>query len=296
MEMTAVELAKNLNAFNNVLFDDVPHTYTFKKEKMISVTKIIQDFENEFDSEVEAPLVIERHNEKYRDWFKGYSEERLSRLSEKQKYYTRYANRTVEDVLAEWHLTNIKGTSMGSIGHAFMEQLVNNRILKDIEVDIDLDLIKDKVRFVKIQMFNFWKKFGGSRYLTIAPEFVLFDEELKLGGMIDFLGYDVVDKCFVILDWKTNKEIKTESWNHEKKLKGMFSHLDDCEFNIYSMQLNLYKYILEHNTTFKIGALRVVHFDIVNEDSTKHNYKTYELPIFNDVIMKELIEYIKNRK
>jgi hypothetical protein len=39
----------------------------------------------------------------------------------------------------------------------------------------------------------------------------------------------------------------------KNKFKSPISHLDECEFNTYSLQLNLYKYIIEKNTNLKIG-------------------------------------------
>jgi ATP-dependent exoDNAse (exonuclease V) beta subunit len=62
---------------------------------------------------------------------------------------------------------------------------------------------------------------------------------------------------YQIWDYKTNKEIKTGN-NFGNKMKNPISHLEECELNTYSLQLNLYKHLIEKNTNIKIGKCYLV--------------------------------------
>jgi len=75
--------------------------------------------------------------------------------------------------------------------------------------------------------------------------------------MIDQLFWNKKTNQIQIWDWKTNKAINMKS-DYGNKFKKPISHLDECEFNTYSLQTSLYKYIIEKNTNLKIGDLYFV--------------------------------------
>ncbi len=55
---------------------------------------------------------------------------------------------------------------------------------------------------------------------------------------------------------------------YRKRMKAPINFLHDCEFEAYSIQLNLYKYIIEKNTNIKIGKLWLIH---IHEEQEKYN-------------------------
>jgi hypothetical protein len=79
-------------------------------------------------------------------------------------------------------------------------------------------------------------------------EWSIFRKELNLAGQLDML-YKIKDEygadtgTFALYDWKRSKEIKMEN-SYEKGL-GILSHLDHCNYVHYSIQLNIYKRLLE---------------------------------------------------
>jgi len=83
-------------------------------------------------------------------------------------------------------------------------------------------------------------------------ELVVGDEDYGLGGMVDCLFYNKKSGNLEIWDYKTNKAINDKN-DYGEKFKGPISHLDVCEVNTYSLQLSLYKHIIEKNTNLKIG-------------------------------------------
>ena len=72
------------------------------------------------------------------------------------------------------------------------------------------------------------------------------DEDVRVCGSIDMLFSDITDETnrrLFIVDWKRSKEIRTR--NMFEKGFGPCAHYDSCNHVQYSLQLNLYKYILE---------------------------------------------------
>lgn len=62
----------------------------------------------------------------------------------------------------------------------------------------------------------------------------------------------------VLLDWKRTRELKYKSFTGRDRGKGAFAHLQDCNFVHYSIQLNLYKYMLEKNYKIQDMDIAVV--------------------------------------
>ena len=125
-----------------------------------------------------------------------------------------------------------------------------------------------------------------AEYKPYRTEMKIYSEQLKIAGSIDML-YKNSDGSFSIFDWKRSKEI--QKYNMYKKFSKTESvkHLPDLNFVHYSLQLNLYKYILETNYNFKIKDLILVQLH--------PNFKNYKLYECLD-LTSELDLLIKERK
>ena len=113
--------------------------------------------------------------------------------------------------------------------------------------------------------------------LTIyRTEFLIFSEIFKITGSIDALFVNS-DGTYTICDWKRSKKIKFDSYN-EEKINKPFEHLLNCNFVQYSLQLNLYRVILEKFYKLKIRDmfLIVCHPDNENENYLKINVERME--------------------
>ena len=88
-----------------------------------------------------------------------------------------------------------------------------------------------------------------------------------LCGMVDQLFWNERYGTLEIWDWKTNTRLNMKD-DYGNKMKECLWMLDKCEFNTYSLQLNIYKKIIEKNTNLKVGRCNLVWF---NEDNP--NYK-----------------------
>ena len=88
-------------------------------------------------------------------------------------------------------------------------------------------------------------------------ELCIFHCGLRVAGQIDALFLDA-DWKLVIVDWKRVRNLRSEGFD---PLRYPLEQLPDCNFWIYSLQLNLYRYILETEYAFDVSGmyLAVVH-------------------------------------
>lgn len=86
-------------------------------------------------------------------------------------------------------------------------------------------------------------------------EEIAYSDECMIAGQVD--RRNLIGNTLNIIDWKTNKEIKRTGFRGEK-LKGALAHLDNCNFNIYSLQLSIYALLLCKMYGYNIGRLYLV--------------------------------------
>jgi ATP-dependent exoDNAse (exonuclease V) beta subunit len=90
----------------------------------------------------------------------------------------------------------------------------------------------------------------------------VFTEDFKVAGSIDIIFEGSENGKIKVYDWKNSKEIKTD--NRYEKGKEPLQHLPNCNFYHYSLQLNLYKWILEHHYDLKVEEMGLI---IVHENN-----------------------------
>ena len=119
---------------------------------------------------------------------------------------------------------------------------------------------------------------------------IVYDKESMIGCMFDILFWNIKAREFQIWDWKTNKKFDMEETS--RHFTGLLYMLEDSDLEIYSLQLAMYKLIIEKNTNIKLGKSYVVWFSHNNDNykviETK-NREYYVKTIMNDRI-KELSE------
>lgn len=232
-----------LNIFNKVKYYDEPHKYFIKDRQLISVTTLIHEYEPEFDEDYWA--------------------------NKKAKEY----NTNSDNIKYIWKFINEKGTTKGSIIHDYTENLFLNKVFpypkENIINHFGFDPIIKEYEITKNHVDRFYAD-SYDKLIPVKTELVVCDDEFGIGGMVDMLFYNVRKKEFQIWDWKTNKKF---SYNKDaiENMLGPLSIFGKCDFNIYSIQLELYKYIIEKYTTLKLGNSYLVWFSHNND-----NYKIIE--------------------
>ena len=105
-------------------------------------------------------------------------------------------------------------------------------------------------------------------------EKILWDEEEKVFGIADYIM--VKDKKVYLKDYKTNSKIDFESFK-SKRFTEPISHLEDCNFNEYSLQCSFYMWmILRNNPEFEFGQMKLEHIIFDGEepiDKIEYNVK-----------------------
>ena len=164
---------------------------------------------------------------------------------------------TQEEMLLRWKKAADDATSFGHKVHKYGENLALGEPLPTAENEKEKNYFEAMEKFFEDHLNN---------YKQIIPEAVLFDPEFKIGGTADLVAQTKDGKWFV-LDYKTNKRIKTS--NPFQKMFHPVSHLSDCEFNKYSLQMSLYARMLEQMTGEKVHGLVLVHL-------TNDGYELYD--------------------
>jgi ATP-dependent exoDNAse (exonuclease V) beta subunit len=169
--------------------------------------------------------------------------EAIARREQKQGLST-----TKEDVLARWTLVADNGTET----HAQIEKYIKK---------------KNKPRDFKaqqgIQAFRKIKNMFAPRSRAY-PEVILHDVELGLAGTTDLVLK--VGKKVILVDWKTNKEIKKDGYGNAFE---PISDIPNANFYHYTLQLSTYAYMLERQG-YKVQKCILAH---LKEDG----FELYEL-------------------
>jgi ATP-dependent exoDNAse (exonuclease V) beta subunit len=232
------------NSFKGVKFYEKDHKYKINNELCkCSVTTLLKKYGEEFDSEKTAKIV-----------------------SLKQ-------NRPVDDILKEWNFKREYACFKGTDFHKYVENFLNRKFSpldlkgfhymlfqegQELDAEKRKEEYRETMKFMVKNFLNFYKWYD-ELYHCIKSEFVVGDFDSKICGTIDNLSYNKKTKNLSIFDYKTNQSIKTEGFKGKTLLDGL-SHLQDCEFSKYSLQLHIYKRIIEKNSNFKIDDLYIVWF------------------------------------
>lgn len=213
-----------------VFFDSKNHEYFVDGKKInYSVTGLIESFFPEFDSDY---------------WSDKKAIERIKieggKLTDENIYKVK------KDILMEWEENRKDAADKGTILHEKIENFYNN-----IEDNLDAP------------EFTYFKNFI-QKYPKLKPyktEWRIFDSNLSLAGSIDMV-YEKDNGDLFLFDWKRSTKIINGAGHLiESDYDYGFdelSHIADNSYNRYSLQLNLYKYIIESNYGKKISSMNLL--------------------------------------
>jgi ATP-dependent exoDNAse (exonuclease V) beta subunit len=144
-------------------------------------------------------------------------------------------------ILERWDSKGKASLEKGSTVHNAAELILKNETLS---IDDSLPEIKAAHKFWTNLRDNYNAR-------LLKAEWVIGDKLAKIAGRVDaIIQFERQGKTITsIIDWKTGN-IKLK--NHFEKMKKPFDDLDDCSHNHYSIQLSLYRLILEKNLGIKL--------------------------------------------
>ncbi len=251
----------------SLIFEPEKHTYTSidpnDTTKWISVTSLVSNFKQPFNGKEVAIKVTK---------------------NKKSKWY----GISPEDIQDIWKSESDRACDLGNWYHAQREHdlLACETLGRHGEV---LPIISP--------IYDGEKKLASSQFLEdgIYPEHLVYLKSSGICGQSDLV--EICNGEVHIVDYKTNKEIKIESFKNwegiSQKMSHPLAHLDDCNLNHYNIQLSLYMYmILKHNPKLKPGTLTIHHVIFEEEDQKdKYGYPITKRLLDGSPVVKEIIQY-----
>lgn len=256
----------------NIIALDCPHVYYIHGscDCIISSTTFIHAFFPPFDSEKAASSVLNS---------KSYKAAK-AKNNEKYEYYT---CNDADDILSIWDKSRISGTEL----HYNIECYINSESIH--------------VKEYNEKCFKqFLKYYNDKKYMPdidFRTEWAIYDEDARIAGKIDYVGKrseSNFENEVVLLDWKRSKRISQTYFGRYQNLPpdtgyGPCNFLDNCNYCTYSLQLNLYKYILEKNYGLKVESMYLIQM----HPTLKEYPIVFSVPNYQFVIKKMIATRMK---
>lgn len=246
----------------NIAFDEPTHKYYVNGscQGNISCTGFVHEFFGHFD----AKKIIAKMK-KSANWATS-------------KYY----GRTDEEIMKEWNDNGKQASAAGTAMHLAIEQFMHGA-----HEEIN-PAIRDTPEWK--YFLQFWNDCGDDlepyrsewEVFTDSVEPIAGERKIKLCGSIDMVYRRKSDGKFVIYDWKRSKEIKSE--NPFGSGLAPLEHLPDTNYWHYTLQLNVYKWILEEYYGLEVADLYLV---ILHPDQP--SYRRMRLNILTEEV-EDMIE------
>jgi ATP-dependent exoDNAse (exonuclease V) beta subunit len=213
----------------NFKFDPVAHSYTYINPETGKPVQIFESVSG-FISQFKEPF----------DSF------RIAGYVAKSRQTTR------EIILEEWAATAKEGTDLGTFVHEWIEDYYNGKEPFEPELEFvgalgDHDPMGtwEERKYDRIQKFKQIYEDRLHKLEAKHQELRIFSRKWGIAGTLDVLFW--LDPYFYIGDWKTNKKFTDD--NHpdgrRKKMLFPFEDLWDNNLNGYSIQISMYRLMLE---------------------------------------------------
>lgn len=229
-----------------IKFEEEGHKYTIDGEcgKYTSVTTIVHRQFEQFD----ADKIIDK-----------------MMASPKWPQNKKYFGKTKEEIKKMWDDNRDEAATAGTKMHYDIECYYNN--CPNDNDSIEYGYFKHFLKYTE--------QLVGDEVLTpYRTEWTVFDEDLQLAGSID-MCFIKGDGTIAIYDWKRSREIKKSSWFIKFSHNKVLSHIPDLNYWHYSLQLNIYKGILERKYNLKVSDMYLV--------CLHPNHKDYQRIKVNDM-------------
>lgn len=232
----------------SVIFTPEDHSYQSvdpaENISWLSVTTLVSHFKQPFNAKEQAKKSAKNKNSK---WF----------------------GMTPSDIEALWSRESERATTLGTFYH--------NQREEDLTQCTTINRWGVEIPVIKPQVREDGKKEAPVQRLEdgVYPEHFVYSRMTGICGQSDLV--EVIKGVVYITDYKTNKEIKMESFKNwqgtKQKMLSPLSHLDDCNFNHYALQLSIYMHIiLRHNPHLKPGTLILHHVTFEEAGRDQHDY------------------------
>ncbi len=206
----------------NFIFDEASHTYSYLNpdtgrpvQTFKSVTGFLGQFKKPFDSEMIAGIVAKK---------RGVSK---------------------KIILAEWKEISDIALKLGTNVHKWIEDYYNGE-------NPELPTVENE--YERVQMFLKLYEDKLHKFKPLHQEFRVFSRKWGLAGTLDAL-FQLNDGIYVG-DWKTNKKFTTDLQPEGRKQKLLYPFNDmwDNSLNGYSIQLSMYRLMLQEESGYETNG------------------------------------------
>lgn len=237
----ALDIRKRLlETFEDLEFDEPSHKYWIKGKEGIylpSVSSLIKNFYEEFDSEIEGP-----------------------KYAKKRGFAT-------EQVLGAWDGENETAIHKGHKVHLFAEDYCNY-------IYFGGDKLYNPFCKQSLGVVEFWLNLP-EYIVPVAFELRMYHPEYGYSGTADIVCLNMKTGNLIIMDYKTNKELHTDYPYTDKLFHvGESTGLMQDNFGKYSLQFSFYQILLER-AGFKVGG-RVLIWLQQEVEKPRRLYQTFQ--------------------
>jgi len=266
---------------DKIEFIEDGHYYLVNGQRMNnSVTQLVHKYFNGFEAEKTARTMLARNdflvNKRYEKYWDLVGD--LVRNGNKKDATGRtFFDIAVDRVTRKWEDDGDEAAGDGTIMHKSIEKFYLTGEVSDTK---------------EFQMFmNFHNYVTSLGYIPFRTESLVWSVKYSIAGSVDmlYIHKDDVDKEVKrgkIFDWKRTREIKTFGFG--KKGIGPMSDKADCNYEHYSLQLNIYKYLLERSYNIIINRMTLVILHPNQDD-----YELHEVPV-NKAAVREILHIVKS--
>lgn len=262
---------------------------------MKNIKEIIENINLTLKNEFKKTLSVSKLNE--------YIKEPFDDVAKAEECYQKgllnpaykYAGMTVNDILTLWRNKANESKYYGNLLDNYADLYLNNdNTLNEWKITNNFDSdIRLKSTCTGVTQFynNILEK---TNYRYVAREIPLYYQykDYKINGRLDLLLYDENTDAYIIIDWKTTENITTKNY-FNSFLLGPASYLDECDMNLYTIQLHIYKLALVN--TYKLTTpdkISVYVCNLLRKPYNDNYYKLYGQNFtYNEDLLNTFIEY-----
>jgi len=230
---------------DRIQFEEETHTYTIDGERKgwTSCTGFLHNFFGHFD----ADAVIAKM------------------MASSKWYESKYFGLTADQIKKQWSDKGAASSEAGTRMHLDIEHFYNAMPHAGAKEAYRMEdgfsgLAVDKWTPLAGAEWDYFCEYQRvyadvKGFVPFRTEWLVFDPEHKVAGSIDMI-YKKPDGTLAIYDWKRIEELKTE--NRFQSGLGPVAHLPDTNYWHYSLQLNVYRYILQKHYGVVVSELALV--------------------------------------
>ena len=224
-----------------VVFDEGSHTYSLESgEKCTSVTTLVHSVFPAFDADKVIDGIEERKSAKY-------------------------AGKSRADIKQMWKQKGKRAAAAGTKLHKYIE-----------DVYLGVQGIEPRTDAEALQFHKFSQAYSDLRPYQV--EWIVCDPEHRVAGTVDMVFRDR-DGMYHLYDWKRSAQIVRNRFNEDYCLVPELDYIPNTNYWHYSLQLNIYKHIIERTEGIKIASMKLVQFH-----PEISNYKVHDVEPMSEAV------------